>query len=169
MLIGAPVVQAAVRTVRVKGAVKIKDTNGLPVESEAIAQMGLLNAEGSAGAIAVRNFAGGTGFLGTGDCTAANDPRPNVVTVDADKDTIITGIIVTGDDANVAVTAPDLAAVIGPAAINTFSTTPENPNIFVGLGTGLTVSPAKLVFTCTGDGGGDGSGNFTLLGQGDLD
>ena len=170
MLIGAPVVQAAVQNVRVKGAVKVKDSNGVPIESEAVAALGLLQAEGSAGALAVRNFAGGGGFLGTGDCTAAagtaTDPRPNTVTVAAGADTIITGIIVTGEDANVSVSAPDLANVIGPGAVNTFSTTRENPNLFIGLGNGLTVSPAKLVFTCTGDGGtGDGSGNFTILGQ----
>lgn len=180
MLIGAPVVQAAVQTVKVKGVVttkskggnvnaKIKDTNGLKIESEVIAPMGLLDAEGSEGAIAVRNFAGGTGFLGTGDCTEAagtpTDPRPNVVTVDAGKDVIITGVIITGEDANVAVTAPELVPAIGPGAINTFRTTAQNPNLFIGLGTGLTVSPARLVFTCTGSDGGDGSGNFTILGQ----
>ena len=170
MLIGAPVVQAAVQNVRVKGAVKVKGTNNVPIESEAIAPLGLLQAEGSAGSLAVRNFAGGGGFLGTGDCTAAAgtaaDPRPNTVTVAAGANTIITGIIVTGEDANVSVSAPDLANVIGPGAVNTFSTTRENPNLFIGLGNGLTVSPAKLVFTCTGDGGtGDGSGNFTILGQ----
>lgn len=170
MLIGAPVVQAAVQTVKVRGAVKVKGTNNVPIESEALAGLGLLDAEGSAGAIAVRNFAGGGGFLGTGDCTAAagtaTDPRPNTVTVAAGADTIITGIIITGDDANVSVSAPDLANVIGPGPVNTFSTTQQNPNVFIGLGNGLTVSPAKLVFTCTGDGGtGDGSGNFTILGQ----
>lgn len=175
MLIGAPVVQAAVQTVRVKGAVqvkpvKVKGTNNVPIESEVVAPLGLLQAEGSAGALAVRNFAGGGGFLGTGDCTeaagTATDPRPNTVTVAAGANTIITGIIITGEDANVAVSAPDLANVIGPGPVNTFSTTRENPNLFIGLGNGLTVSPAKLVFTCTGDGGtGDGSGNFTILGQ----
>ena len=170
MLIGAPVVQAAVQTVKVRGAVKVKGTNNVPIESEALASLGLLGAEGSSGAVAVRNFAGGGGFLGTGDCTAAagtaTDPRPNTVTVAAGADTIITGIIITGEDANVSVTAPDLANVIGPGAVNTFSTTQQNPNVFIGLGNGLTVSPAKLVFTCTGDGGtGDGSGNFTILGQ----
>ena len=169
MLIGAPVVQAAVQTVRVKGAVKIKDTNGVAIESEALPSLGLLGAEGSSGALAVRNFAGGGGLLGTGDCTeaagTASDPRPNTVTVAAGADTIITGIIITGSDANVSVSAPDLT-VIGPGPVNTFSTTPENPNVFIGLGNGLTVSPAKLVFKCTGDGGtGDGSGNFTILGQ----
>lgn len=170
MLIGAPIVQAATSTVRVKGPVKIKDSTGLNIESEVVEPLGLLDAEGSGGAVAVRNFAGGGGLLGTGDCTAAagtaTDPRPNTVTVNAGEDTIITGIIITGPDANVSVSAPDLAAAIGPGPVNTFSTTAENPHIFIGLGTGLTVSPAKLVFKCTGDdGSADGSGNFTILGQ----
>lgn len=173
MLIGAPVVQAAVQNVRVKGAVKIKDSNGVPIESEAMPSLGLLGAEGSSGALAVRTFGGGGGLLGTGDCTAAAGPaadgsfsRPNTVTVEAGEDTIITGIIITGEDANVSVSAPNLNTVIGPGAVNTFSTTQQNPNVFIGLGNGLTVSPAELVFKCTGDGGtGDGSGNFTILGQ----
>ena len=173
MLIGAPIVQAATQAVRVKGPVKIKDSTGLPIESEAIDALGVLDAEGSSGAVAVRTFAGGGGLLGTGDCTEAVGPqadgsfsRPNTVTVPAGEDTIITGIIVTGEDAHVSVSAPDLASVIGPGPVNTFSTTPQNQSLFIGLGNGLTVSPAKLVFECGGAGGtGDGSGNFTILGQ----
>lgn len=175
MLIGAPVVQAAVQTVKVRGAVKVKGTNNVPIESEAIPGLGLFDAEGSTGALAVRNFAGGGGLLGTGDCTAASqanpdpanpaDVRSNTYTVPASADTIITGIIITGPDANVSVSAPDLLNVIGPGAVNTFSTNRDNSTIFVGLGNGLTVTPSKLVFSCTGDGGGDGSGNFTILGQ----
>ena len=161
MLIGAPVVQAAVQTVKVQGAVKVKDTNGLPIESEKVDPMGVLSAEGSAGAIAVRNFAGGTGFLGTGDCNGNDaDSRESSVVVPAGEDQIITGIIITGAGTTVEVSAPELEPAIGPGAVNTFVATPENPNVFVGLGTGLTVSPAQLVFECVA-----GTGNFTILGQ----
>lgn len=172
MLVAAPVVSAAVQRVRVKGAVKVKggpvklkDTDGDRFDTKAIGPLGALEAPGSKGALDVRMFAGGTGFLGTGDCTVAEDPRPNTQTVAAGQERIITGIIVTGTDAVVSVTAPSLNPVIGPGPVSEFRANAENPNVFVGLGTGLTVFPSELVFTCTGEGGGDGDGNFVLLGQ----
>ncbi|MBK5229181.1 MAG: hypothetical protein JJE05_11840 [Actinobacteria bacterium] len=174
-LIGAPVVQAATQSVRVKGTVTVKgkvkivDTNGQTISASPVADMGLLGARGSDGAVDVRTFGGGGGLLGTGDCTASVDPpngdRPNSTTVAAAADTIINGIIVTGTDAKVAVTAPDLNSIIGPGAINEFRADANTPNVFVGLGNGLTVSPAALIFTCFGWDGTDGSGNYTILGQ----
>ena len=170
-LIGAPVVQAAVQNVRVKGKVNVKiaGTNGETISASPVEDLGLLGARGSDGAVDVRTFGGGGGLLGTGDCTASVDPpagdRPNSTTVAAAADTIITGIIVTGTDAKVAVTAPALNSIIGPGAINEFRADANTPNVFVGLGNGLTVSPAPLIFTCLGWDGTDGSGNYTILGQ----
>lgn len=165
-LLAPPIAQAAVQAVRVKGAVKVKDSTGDNIDAKDIGGLGLFSAPGSDGALATRTFAGGGGLLGTGDCTAnATTSRPNVYTVDANPETIITAVIVTGTDAKVAVTAPALNNTIGPFPVANFQTTAENPNVFVGLGNGLTVTPSELVFTCTGADGGDGSGDFVILGQ----
>jgi hypothetical protein len=172
-VVAPPAVQAAIQRVRVKGPVnaKIWDSQKNTVRSEGAGAgagntLGLLGAEGSDGALHVQTFGGGGGLLGTGDCTAdAATSRPNTVTVAANADRVVTAIIITGTDAAVSVRAPDLDDLIGPFPVNTFLTTAQNPNVFVGLGNGLTVSPSELVFTCTAAGGGDGSGNFTILGQ----
>ena len=157
---GMPAVQAAVQKVKVQGKVKVSDSGGGNVDAKTVPPMGLLDAPGSNGAVAVRNFAGGGGLLGTGDCTPEADPRPNTVSIPANRNTIITAIIVTGTAADVAVAAPDLDPLIGPGPVVTFSANATNPNVFVGLGNGLTVFPSRLVFTCTG-----GAGNFVVLGQ----
>jgi hypothetical protein len=166
---GAPVVQAAAQAVRVTNtpSVKIKDTSNGRINSQPVPDMGALDAPGSTGAVDVRTFAGGTGFLGTGDCDLNDVPpdRPNELTVPAGEKTIITGIIVTGDDANVAVTAPELVPIIGPGPVANIRSTTTAPNAFIGLGNGLTVTPSRLVFECTAVGGGAGSGDFVLLGQ----
>ena len=163
MLVGAPVVEAATQKVEVKGsvkvsgienAVKVKDSNGDAVESEVIEDMGLLQAEGSDGAIAVRNFAGGGGFLGAGDCTATTaDGRPNFVEV---SNVIVTGIIATGTDATIGVQS----TAVGPIDLLKFRVNASHPNEFIGLGNGLTAT-APLKFTCV-DGG---TGEFVVLGQ----
>jgi len=157
---GMPAVDAAIQATRIKGKVKIADSGGGNVDAANLGDLGLLDAPGSNGAVAVRNFAGGGGFLGTGDCTEAPDPRPNTLSIPASRNTIVTAIIVTGTAADVAVSAPDLDPLIGPGPVVTFSANATNPNVFVGLGNGLTVFPSRLVFTCTG-----GAGNFVVLGQ----
>jgi hypothetical protein len=166
---GAPVVQAAVQAVRVTNTpnVKIKDTGNGRINSQAVPDMGALDAPGSTGAVDVRTFAGGTGFLGTGDCDLNDAPpdRPNEVTIAPSAQRIITGIIVTGDDANVAVTAPELTPLIGPGPVANLRSTTTAPNAFIGLGNGLTVTPSSLKFECTAVGGGAGSGDFVILGQ----
>ena len=154
MLLGAPMVEAAVRKVRVQGQVKVADTNGDALESEVIEDMGLLQAEGSSGALAVRNFAGGGGFLGAGDCTATTaDGRPNFVEV---SNVIVTGIIFTGTDAQIGVQS----TAVGPIDLLKFRVNANHPNEFIGLGNGLTAT-APLTFTCV-DGG---TGEFVVLGQ----
>lgn len=176
-LIAAPVAQAKTQAVKVKGTVNTKvknvvktaDSNGQTIESAAVPDMGLLGAPGSAGAVAVRNYAGGGGFWGTGDCnsTSGGIDRPNSTTVPSDANNIITGVILTGTDAKLAVTAPDLLPLIGPKAVANFRTDATTPNAFIGLGNGLTVSPSELVFTCTGWTDADGEGDYVILGQGD--
>ena len=157
-IVAAPVVEAAVQ--RIKGTVtaKVKDTNGSDVESEAIGPMGILQAEGSEGALAVRNYAGGGGFLGAGDCTpgggTATDPLNNVVTV---SNAIVTGIIITGDGT---VTTTSAAVGNGQVPLTRFEVDAQNPNEFVGLGNGLTAT-APLTFTGTGG----ETCNFVILGQ----
>lgn len=166
--VAQPAIAAAVQAVKVQGKVKVADTDGDSIESETIDSLGLLGAEGAPeGAIKTQMFAGGTGLLGTGDCDTNAPPtdRPNTVTVPAAEDTIITGIIITGTDAKVTVTAPDLDPIIGPFPVANFRADANTPNVFVGLGTGLTVSPSELVFTCTGLAGGGGEGDFVILGQ----
>lgn len=162
MLVGAPVVEAATQAVKVKNKpkVKIQDSDGDVIESEVIDDMGLLAAEGSDGAIAVRNFAGGGGFLGAADCTTTQaDGLANVVTV---SNAIVTGLILTGNDARVTVTSDAIGS--GQLPLLRLRANANNPNEFVGLGNGLTAT-APLTFTCTADGGGEGDGNLVVLGQ----
>ena len=148
----APTVGQAAAAIRIKGKVKIADTNGDAFESEVIPDMGLLQAEGSDGALAVRNYAGGGGFLGAGDCTETTaDGRPNSVEATG----IVTGIIMTGTDGTIAAQA----AAVGPIDLLKFRVTAENPNEFIGLGNGLTAT-APITFTCTGT-----DAEFVILGQ----
>lgn len=160
---------ASVVTVRLKGTAKVADTTGDNIDAKDLGTLGLLGAPGSDGAVATRTFAGGGGLLGTGDCTEAfgqpTDIRPNTTTIAASSETIITGIIIAGSDAKVSVSAPDLDSIIGPGPVVKFQTTAGDQNVFVGLGNGLSVYPSELVFTCTGADGGDGSGNYVILGQ----
>ncbi|MDQ4125318.1 MAG: hypothetical protein M3134_06945 [Actinomycetota bacterium] len=161
-VLGAPVVEAAVSRVKLSGGTataKVKDSNGSSIESEEIADMGLTDAPGSTGAVAVRNFAGGGGLLGAGDCTASTEPAqgplPNTVTLGGGN--IVTGIIITGTG-TVRVTTDAL----GPIPLANFAVNAENPNEFVGLGNGLTTT-TPLHFT-----GIDGTAcNFVIIGQGE--
>ena len=155
-----PVVEAAVTRVRGTVTAKVKDSTGDPVESEAIGPMGLLQAEGTTGAIAVRNYAGGGGFIGAGDCSDAT-PLPATVEV---TDSIVTGILMTGSDATVVASSESVDALFQVPAgqdfpLLNFRVSAENPNEFVGLGNGLTVT-APLKFRCTG-----ADGQVVVLGQ----
>lgn len=162
----APVaVEAA--TQKIKGTVKVKDTSGDDINSAKVPGMGLFDANGSSGALDVSVYAGGGGLLGTGDCTDDDvTSRPNTTTVEVSNNTIITGILLAGPDAELAVEAPSLAPIIGPGPVIKFRTTATNQNFTAALPTGLTVTPSELVFTCTAVGGGDpGNGNYVILGQ----
>ncbi|HYP25054.1 MAG TPA: hypothetical protein VEV43_15920 [Actinomycetota bacterium] len=161
-IVGAPVVEAAISRVKLAGGTataKVKDSNGSTVESEPIADMGLTQAEGSDGAIAVRNFAGGGGLLGAGDCTASTEPAqgplPNTVTLSGGH--IVTGIIITGTG-TVRITTQAVGQ--GQVPLANFVVNANHPNEFVGLGNGLSIT-TPLTFT-----GVDGSAcNFVVIGQ----
>lgn len=160
-VIGAPVVEAAISRVKLAGGTatsKVKDSNGNTIESEPIADMGLTGAEATDGAIAVRNFAGGGGLLGAGDCTASTEPAqgPLSNTVTLSGGHVVTGIIITGTG-----TVRITTDALGPIPLANFVVNAQNPNEFVGLGNGLTVT-TPLHFT-----GIDGTAcNFVILGQG---
>jgi hypothetical protein len=167
-VIGAPVVQAAAQKVKVVNTpdVKIQDTGGDKIDSKKVPDMGLFQAPGTNGAVAVRTFAGGTGLLGAATCDATS-PYGNVVTVDSSTggSKIITGLIIGSNNARVNVRAPDLEPGVDNPIIS-LRTNATNPNEFIGFGNGLSVNAAPLVFTCTTEGGGNGEGHFVVLGQG---
>jgi hypothetical protein len=153
-LVGAPVVSAAVQKVKAS----VSDTNGSPIESEAIGVQGITQVPGSSGAVAVRTYAGGNGVLGLGDCTASTDPAqgplPNVVTVEGGQ--IVTAILMTGTGV---VTTTSDAVGGGQVPLLNFKTDASTPNMAIALGNGLGTT-APLTFTGNG-----GACNFVLLGQ----
>jgi hypothetical protein len=162
------VVNGATKPVPVKGAVQIRGLANKGLEAQAVPAMGLAGAQGSPGALAVRTYGGGGGFLGAGDCTVtAADGLDNVVDV---TNSIITGIIITGD--NPGVTAPDglirvtsdFVDATGALSVSNFRVDAATPNVFIGLGNGLTATDA-IHFTGFGQGGGPGSCKFIILGQ----
>ncbi|MEA2498471.1 MAG: hypothetical protein QOH26_876 [Actinomycetota bacterium] len=158
MLIAAPVVQAAVSAVRVTNtpAVKIKDSGGGKVNSEPVPDMGLTAVPGSDGALDVRVYAGGTGVLGVGDCSAAaNTGALNVVTVPGNR--VITAFIMTGTGT---VTLTSEAVGGGLLPLNRFVTDASTPNFALSLPNGLGTT-APLIFTGT-----DGTScQYTVLGE----
>jgi hypothetical protein len=195
-LISAPVVQAATQEVEVKGTVKvkvqgtvstkIKDTSGGQINSDPTAGanpgvLGILGAEGSDGALDVSTFGGGGGLLANGDCSTDDtqlDP-PNQIVSNTDTvavGSVITAIIITpgpqtlaapgatfGADGRVTVTVPDLQP--GFDFMN-FTVNAADPNLFVGLGNGLTVDPNEMVFTGLSESGAaTGKCRWVVLGQ----
>lgn len=155
-VIAPPLAQAAVQAVKVRGAVKVKDTGGGRINASTVADMGLFEAAGSTGALDVRNFAGGGGVLGAADCTETlADGLPNFVAL---RDTIVTGIIITGTNATYTATAQAFGNHALP--LLNFSVDNANPEVFVGLGNGLTIT-TELKLTCTAG----NSGNLIVVGQ----
>jgi hypothetical protein len=160
-ILAAPVVQAAVQKVKLAGGsatAKIVDSSGATIESKAIPAMGLFQAPGSDGAVATRNYPGGGGVLGVGDCTASTDPAqgplPNTVTVPGGK--VVTALIMTGTG-TVQITSDAIGQ--GQLPVSNFKTDANNPNLAITLGTGLSTT-VPLKFT-----GVDGTAcNFIVLG-----
>lgn len=158
-IIAPPLAQAAVTTI--KGTVKVKDSGGGAVNASAVPGMGLFDAEGSTGALDVRTFSGGGGFLGAGDCASAT-ALPATTTVNAPS--IITGLIMTGGDAEFQVSSEATDAAFGVPAtadfpIVTFKVDNANENEVVAFGNGLTAT-APLKVTCVGT-----DGEYAILGQ----
>jgi hypothetical protein len=147
-----PAVEAAVQRVRGTVTAKVKDTGGGTINSKRITAQGLFDAPGSSGALDVRTFGAGNGFLRAGNCAGA--PLPATATVPAG---VVTAIIVTGTDATVGVQS----AAVGAFDLLRFETTTANPNAAFSLGNGLKVTDA-LTFTCAGT-----DGRFVLIGQDD--
>lgn len=157
----APVVEAAISRVKLAGGTatsKMKDSTGGTIESAPINDMGLTDAPGSDGAIAVRNFAGGSGLLGVGDCTASTEPAqgPLPNTVDLPGGNVVTAIIITGTG-----TVRITSDALGPIPLANFTVNAQNPNQSISFPTGFSVT-TPLHFT-----GIDGTAcNFMILGQG---
>ena len=155
--VAAPAVEAAVTRVRGTVTAKVKDSTGDPVESEAIPSMGVLQAEGSTGAVASRIYAGGGGFLGAGDCTAtAGQPDDRLSNTLAVENRIVTGILLTGNG-KLQITSNALPAA---GVLAEFEVNASNPNFTAALPTGLTVTSA-LNFT----GVEGGNCKWVILGQ----
>ncbi|HEY7874755.1 MAG TPA: hypothetical protein VIG64_06495 [Actinomycetota bacterium] len=158
IVLGAPIVQAATQKVNVVKPVKVTDSDGTTIESEAIGEMGLFRAPGSDGALATRNYPGGGGVLGAGDCTASTDPQAgplsNQVIVPGSQ--IITGVLVTGTG-NVRITAAAIGG--GQVPLANVVVNQQNPNEVLALGTGLSTTQ-PVTFT-----GVDGTAcNFIIFG-----
>lgn len=159
----APVVEAAVQ--KIKGTVNVKDTSGDAIDSASTGNLGLFQAAGSDGAIAVRNFAGGGGFLGAADCSAATALGDTITLPTANNvGRIVTGIIVTGSNASAAVSSEQVDTLFGLPATADFpvaniTTTAENQTQSLSLGNGLTLT-APLKIKCNGT-----NGNIVVLGQ----
>lgn len=159
-----PAVEAATQKVKtVKGSVskvngtvtsKLRDTAGGVINSKAIEAQGLFGATGSSGALDVRTFAGGNGFLGAGDCNGPALPP----TATASGGSIVTGILITGT-ATITVSADALPAPANP--VLTFTTDAGNPNEAIALGNGIRATD-DIDFNCTA-----GTGNYVLIGQDD--
>lgn len=155
----APTVEAAIQRVKVRGAVKVKDTTGDAVESEAIGQAGLpAPTGGSSGALAVRTFAGGNQFLGAADCDAADPAAGDIFgnTLNVPGGHMVTGLIITGE-ADIVVTSQAIGS--GQVPLLTFQTTAQNPNEILTLDNGLELTD-NLRLTCT-----SGEAQFVAIGQ----
>lgn len=154
-VLAAPAVEAALQTV------KIKDSDGGAIDAKRVPPMGLFDAQGSAGAVAVRNFAGGGGFLGAIDCgTDMNEPQPEEFI--GQSGSIVTGIIIGGTDAKATIFSQAIAN--GALPLMRLRANAAHPNEFVGLGNGLTLTD-NLIIRCAGEGGPNGDGQVIILGQ----
>ena len=144
IVLSAPLVQAATQKVKVVKPVRVTDSDGTTIESEAIGAMGLFAAPGSDGALATRNYPGGGGILAAGDCTASTEPAqgPLPNTADVSEGKIITGVLMTGVG-----TLRMTTAALGPIPLANMTVNNQNPNEVVTLGTGLSTT---RTFTFTG-------------------
>ena len=157
-VLAPPVVQAAVTTIR--GTVKVKDTGGGTINSEAIPPQGLTDVPGSSGAVDVATFAGGAGLLGVADCgDGAGAPLPNTISISGGG--VVTDMLVTGTDGQMNITSTAVAG--GQVALSKFRVDSTNPNLHIALSNGLGVT-APLTLTTSGT-----DCNIVILGHGEVD
>ena len=154
-VLAPPAVQAAVQKVKGTVTAKIKDTGGGNINSKSIQAQGLFDAPGSPGALDVRTFAAGNGFLGAGNCPAAG--LTNVAV--APGGSIVTGILATTTGAGTITVTSD-AIGGGALPLLQFQVDASTPNVGFSLGNGIKATD-DLTFTCTG------TARFVLIGQDD--
>ena len=166
-ILAPPAVNAAAKAIKVKVVkkpVKVVDTTGSAIDSQAIPPLGTTQAPGSSGALAVRTYAGGGGLLGLGDCNTGTDPSIGAsVNIAANPERKVTALLMTGDDVSPGVIIIQAPAVTGPYPVLQFTVEPGE-EVFIGLGNGLTITPSDLVFTCATPGAGNDT-KFVILGQ----
>jgi hypothetical protein len=181
MVLAPPIVQAAVQRVKVTNEPTVGVKNGQAIQTRPLGNLGAIpNQAGQfpTKALSVANVAGGGGFWGVGICGAATDNNEandtgddNRVIVPAagpgNPPNIVTGVIVgeqnpAAPPANVTVKAPDLPSGNNP--ITGFGNSAEQPTMTASFGTGLTVSPSRLIFECQPESGPTGA-SFVVLGQ----
>ena len=149
---------------------KIKSTQNDPISSEdegatctthpTSGCFGLTPVEAHQGAVNTRIYPGGGGILTAGSCITGHASNTGTVPTDS----IITGIIVTGDQADNVVELDVTAAALGGQRIAEFRTTPEQPYAALPIDTGLGTT-ANVTFTCTGAHGAAGdTGHFMVIG-----
>ena len=155
VLLAPPAVQAAVQKIKGTVTAKIKDTGGGNINSKRITSQGLFDAAGSTGALDVRSFAGGNGFLGAGNCPAAGLTN----TATAPGGSIVTGILATSAGSGVITVTSD-AIGAGALPLLQFQVNADSPNVGFSLGNGIRATDT-LTFTCTG------TARFVLIGQDD--
>lgn len=159
-VLAAPVVEAAVQTIKGTVTAKVKDSGGGAIEADPVPGGAGQNAL-SDGAMDVRTLAGGGGLISNGDCDGDDtDGRASIKTIAADADTVITAVILAGPSLSLNVFAPGLEPVTGPGPVIQLQTTAANPTSTLALGNGLQLTPAPLRFECSG-----GNGNWALIGQ----
>lgn len=144
---------------------RAQDTTGDAIEAEAIPPMGTTAIPGSDGALAVRAYAGGGGFIGAIDCDTASPPSDSItIATDATGNEVVTALIATnasGTTANFALSAGGPLAPLGTLlSINL----PPDDFASVELATGLTIHAAPVTIACTTPGAGNG-GDLAVLGR----
>lgn len=149
--------------VKVGGSVnaKVKGTGG-NLDSEAIPAQGPLEFVGSDGALDVRTYAGGAGFLGAADCDAANPGAGDFFPEDliVPGGTVVTTVMLTGTNSKW-----DLkASALGNATVNTFRLTPDNPQMAVSIPTGLGLT-APVTLDCSPISGDPVDGQAAAIGH----
>jgi hypothetical protein len=179
MVLAPPIVEAATQNVRVVNDPQVTVKNG---NTRQLGSFGAIlpNQAGQfpKKALAVANTAGGGGFWGVGFCGAATDDAEsndtgsdNRVIVPAaapgNPPNIVTGVLLgefnaAAPESIVTVKAPTLPT--GAQPITGIGNTDEQPTTVASFGTGLTVSPSRLVFECGPESGANGA-SFVVLGQ----